>query len=352
MKKGSLAIFLLLFLVNCKEDRRASTSIFSSKAEKCVEDGLYDLPQILESGTLIALTLNGPDTYYEYKGRGFGTEYILAEAFASSIGAKLQIETAIDTTALMQKLAEGEGDFIALRMGNDSIWKTREQTPLLTQAIAEWWNKGIQLREEQKSKKNLTVKRKPQPPMLDRKRGVISRWDELFLRHARGIGWDWRLLAAQCYQESAFDPKAVSWAGAQGLMQIMPGTAEQMGLKGDEVFDPHKNLAAAAQYILVLKKKFNDIPEGKDRTCFILAAYNGGILHVRDAMALTQQNGGDYTRWSEVAPFILHLAEPAYYNNPIVQHGYMRGSETVGYVQQILERWEGYKECAGRIRRH
>ena len=337
-----IAFLLLLQLSACKENRSVSTGIFSNKDTQG-KDELYDLPQILESGTLIALTLNGPDTYYEYKGKGFGTEFMLAEAFASHIGAKLQIETDVDTLALLKRLENGEGDFIALKMGDDNTWQTREQTPLLAQAISEWWEKGTQLRNAIKTRKN-TVKRKPQPPMLDRKRGVISRWDEHFLRHARNIGWDWKLMAAQCYQESAFDPHAVSWVGAQGLMQIMPATAEQMGLKGDEVFEPQKNLAAAAKYILALQGKFKDIPEGKDKICFVLAAYNGGTLHVRDAMALTQQNGGDPSRWSDVAPYILHLAEPSYYNNPLVKHGYMRGSETVNYVQQILERWEGYKE--------
>lgn len=352
MKKSiSFILILLQFLIACKEDRSVSTGIFSEKISSAKSDS-YDLPQILESGTLIALTLNGPDTYYEYKGKGMGTEFMLAESFASHIGAKLQIETATDTLSLLKKLNDGEGDFIALRMGEDSIWKTREQTPRLTQAISEWWNTGLRFRREQLTRRNVRTKRKPQPPMLNRNRGMISHWDEYFIRHARGIGWDWRLLAAQCYQESAFDPQAVSWVGAQGLMQIMPATAEQMGLKGDEVFDPQKNLASAAKYILSLQKKFEDIPEGKDRTCFVLAAYNGGTLHVRDAMALTQQHGGDPTRWSDVAPYILHLAEPSYYNNPIVKHGYMRGSETVHYVQQILERWEGYKECARHRKRN
>lgn len=351
MKNWLLAI-LLLILVSCRENKISSTGIFSERDKKTKDMCLYDLPEIQESGTLIALTLNGPETYYEYKGKEFGTEFILAEAFASSIGVKIQIETAPDTLTLLEKLGKREADLIALRIGKDSIWKTREETPLLSQAIKEWWKKSIQLREAQRTHKKIIGKRKPQPPMLDRKRGIISKWDDLFISHARSIGWDWRLLAAQCYQESAFDPQAVSWAGAQGLMQIMPKTAEQLGLKGEEVFDPKKNLCASTQYIQALQKTFSDIPEVKDRICFVLASYNGGTLHIRDAMALTQLNGGDPTRWNEIAPFVKHLSEPSYFNNPIVQHGYMRGSETISYVQQILDRWDGYKQCVTRGRRH
>src|SRR5690606_37172912 len=47
--------------------------------------------------------------------------------------------------------------------------------------------------------------------------GTLSDWDALLREHAAEVGWDWRLLAAQTYQESRFDPRATSWAGAMGL---------------------------------------------------------------------------------------------------------------------------------------
>jgi membrane-bound lytic murein transglycosylase F len=179
--------------------------------------------------------------------------------------------------------------------------------------------------------------------MLNRQGGIISRYDGLFRRYAPTIRWDWRLLAAQCYQESTFDPQARSWAGACGLMQIMPGTADHLGLARADLFHPEKNIEAAVRYLGELESNFSDIPQRSERTKFVLAAYNGGHYHIRDAMALARRDGRNALVWSEVEPYVLGLSQPAYYNDPVVKNGYMRGSETVDYVRKIHERWNGYR---------
>ena len=135
---------------------------------------------------------------------------------------------------------------------------------------------------------------------------------------------------AQCYQESGFDPQAVSWAGARGLMQIMPETATHLGLPAHEIHVPEKNIGAAARYLKELERKFRDVPGRLERIRFVLAAYNGGSGHVRDAMALAQKHGKNPHTWKDVAPFILGLARPQYYNDPVVQYGFLRGEETYG----------------------
>ena len=90
-----------------------------------------------------------------------------------------------------------------------------------------------------------SVRRRVFAPMLNRSGGIISHYDAYFQRYAQTIRWDWRLLAAQCYQESCFDPQAKSWAGACGLMQIMPSTADHLGLARADIYHPEKNIAAA-----------------------------------------------------------------------------------------------------------
>jgi membrane-bound lytic murein transglycosylase F len=190
---------------------------------------------------------------------------------------------------------------------------------------------------------NRSVKRRVFSPMLDRKGGVISHYDQLFMQYSRPIRWDWRLMAAQCYQESTFDPKATSWAGARGLMQIMPATADLLDLSRDKMYDPELNIRAAARYLAQLEGKFSDIHERHERTKFILAAYNGGIHHIRDAMALCQRDGRNPQQWSNVREYVLKLSQPKYYNDPIVKYGYMRGSETADYVSKIMDRWESYR---------
>lgn len=140
-----------------------------------------------------------------------------------------------------------------------------------------------------------SIRRHTYSPMLNASAGIISEYDHLFQKYAPLTRWDWRLLAAQCYQESTFDPNARSWAGACGLMQIMPATADMIGLSRANIFDPEENIAAAARYIKTLNGKFLDIRDRNERCSFILASYNGGFFHIRDAMALTKNTEGTLT---------------------------------------------------------
>ncbi len=339
-----LGLLLLLFLcVCCKQERQKPSTIFGRASG---DVALYDLPEIQNAGTLIGITLNGPDTYYEYHGQGMGTQFLLAEDFARHIGAKLQMETAADTAALLAKLADGEVDFIALEMGEGKKWQTRDNTPLLAQSIAEWWNPARKNSLPSPTSGTNGVKRKMRPVMRDRARGVISAYDDQLIKGAESVGWDWRLLAAQCYQESGFDPQAESWMGAKGLMQIMPATAREMGVQPHQLTDPAVNIHTGARYLKKLIRTFSDIQDPHERTLFVLAAYNGGALHIRDAMALTRKYGGNDHRWQEVSAYILKLSQPQYYKDSVVSNGYMRGTETEAYVRQITERWQQYKSHA------
>ena len=126
-------------------------------------------------------------------------------------------------------------------------------------------------------------------------------------------------------------------------MQIMPGTADHLGVPRSKLYDPETNIAAAAKLIKELNGVFSDIRDGYERTNFILASYNGGSHHIRDAMALARRDGKNAQRWAEVSPYVLKLAQPRYYNDPIVKYGYMRGSETVDYVAKIRQRHAGYQ---------
>ena len=338
-------IILLFLLVACTAKQEKETSVlFADEADKADTLQYYDLHEIQASGTIIAGTLSGPDTYYEYHGNGMGLQYKLAEAFAQSIRVVLQMEISPDTASLLQKLQQGQIDFIALEMPH---WQTRDNEPLLSQAIAEWW-KPERVKQIESTANNTTdtVKRQMRPVMQDAAHGIISAYDDLFRRYSSSAGWDWRLLAAMCYQESGFDPHAVSSMGAMGLMQLMPSTADAMGVPSDKRFDPEQNIAASARYIRKVSQSFSTIKDSEERIKFTLAAYNGGVGHVQDAQTLARKNGRNHQVWHEVAPFILHLSEPQYYRDPDVLNGYMRGSETEAYVRLIMNRWNQYRGSA------
>ncbi len=311
----------------------------------------FDLADIQRNGELIALTLTGPETYYDYRGNHLGTQYMLAQRFADKIGVSLRMEVCRDSLEMLKRLAAGEADLICYPMEQvkDSTslgWLIGEDKDDLRQELAAWFEPKLVdevKKEEDFLLSSQSVKRRVFAPMLNRAGGVISHYDHYFQRYAATIRWDWRLMAAQCYQESTFDPQARSWAGACGLMQIMPTTADHLGLARSSIFQPEQNIAAAAKYLGELEKNFSDIRERSERTKFVLASYNGGHFHIRDAMALAKKNGKNPQRWSDVEPFVLGLATPQYYNDPVVKYGYMRGTETVDYVRKIHERWNGYR---------
>ena len=182
------------------------------------------------------------------------------------------------------------------------------------------------------------------PPVFnfDFSKGYISKYDNLFKKYAPNVGWDWRLMAAQAYQESRFKPNARSWDGARGLMQIMPGTARGYRTSVSKLNDPETSVRVATALIDDLDgylRKY--VPNDKERIKFVIAAYNVGIAHIYDAIALADKYGLDPQVWDgNVSKALLMKMNPRYYNDPVVKYGYCRGSETVAYVKNITDFYE------------
>jgi len=171
--------------------------------------------------------------------------------------------------------------------------------------------------------------------------GKISEFDDLIKKGARELNWDWSLLASQIYQESKFDPKARSWAGAVGLMQLVPSTAREYGARNS--LDPVQNIKAGVKYLKWLQSYWNPrLESSDDRTRFILASYNVGLGHVLDARQLIIKYNGDPDNWADLEKYLLLKSKPKYYNDPVVKYGYCRGEEPVKYVKEILARYHRY----------
>lgn len=360
-----LFILCLPCIIACKHrqevpERTANMSSIFAKSSNRDTTG-YDLAKILRGGELIVTTISSPETYYDYHGIGMGLQYALAENFAEIQGLTVRVEVATDTMDLVKKVLAGEADLIAYPLSKSFLkqkglipagyhksgfWSVRKEAPKLAEALNDWYKEGIETdiskAVEERTRNSYSVERKAQAVYLSRERGVISVYDNLFKNASAITGWDWKLIAAQCYQESAFDPNARSYVGARGLMQLMPRTAESLGVQPEEICNPEKNVDAAARHILKLEKQFFDIKDRTERIKFVLASYNGGPGHVRDAMALSRKYGHNPFLWNDVAPYILALSQPEYYKDPVVKRGYMIGRETAGYVQKILERWRDY----------
>ena len=169
--------------------------------------------------------------------------------------------------------------------------------------------------------------------------GQLSPWDDLVRRYAEPQGFDWRLIVAQMYQESRFDPEARSSMGATGLMQLMPRTAKQVGVQNLE--DPADNIRGGILYLDWVRQRLpEDLPVA-DRVWFTLAAYNAGVGHVMDARRLAAQQGWDPDRWFDnVENAMLLLSQRKYFSH--ARHGYVRGSEPVAYINNISARFKAY----------
>lgn len=172
--------------------------------------------------------------------------------------------------------------------------------------------------------------------------GIISPFDEYIKAYSELVEWDWRLLTSLIYQESRFKVNAVSWAGAFGIMQLMPATARQYGIIPES--PPKDQIRAGIQYIKWLDNYYEDIQDPAERIKFVLAAYNVGQGHVNDARNLARKNGVDPDTWdNNVDQYLLLKSKPEFYNDPVVKYGYCRGTETYRYVSEVLTRYEHYK---------
>jgi len=274
----------------------------------------------------------------------------------------------VETEAIIRKVAEGEIDFTvaeedialvnstyypnldirtAVSFPTQIAWGVRKNGDQLLSALNAW------ILEMRRTSEYYTIYNKyfkSRKASLKRTQseyyslggGKLSPYDSLIKRSAAELEWDWRLLAAQIYKESRFDPNAESWAGAVGLLQLLPTTAEEYNVTMLE--DPVQNLYAGTQHIKWLQSYFSDvIIDPLERVKFILAAYNVGHGHVMDAIRLTEKYDGNPQLWEDVKEYLLKKSNSNYFNDPVVQFGYCRGIEPVTYVSTILSIFKNYK---------
>lgn len=235
---------------------------------------------------------------------------------------------------------------LSISFDQRASWAVRKDQPLLAAKADEWHKAGMTRPEYTASMKRYfeTSKRSPHSPVLSVSEGKISIYDDLFKKYAPTIGWDWRLLASLAFTESNFDSTAVSWAGAKGLMQLMPTTAKANGMPEGMEHNPEESVKAAVKYLGRTARSFANIPE-EERVKFVLASYNSGIGHILDAMALAEKYGKNRHIWTDnVEPYILLKSNEEYFTDSVCKHGYFRGIETYNFVRDITQRFERYKE--------
>jgi membrane-bound lytic murein transglycosylase F len=197
-------------------------------------------------------------------------------------------------------------------------------------------------------KSQRSVQRLARGRVVDALSGKISPYDDLVRKYSDRYGFDWRLVTAQMYQESRFNPKAKSHVGAKGLMQLMPRTAKAMGVNNPS--DPAHNIKGGIKYMDWLRDRFDSKLPISERLWFTLASYNAGAGHVHDARRLARQLGYDPDRWFDhTEEAMLKLSKKEYARK--ARFGYVNGHEPVNYVRDIRQRFEAYVELSRNLAR-
>lgn len=291
---------------------------------------------------------------------------------SDELGGDIHLNTVsgdVTTESLIKKVAEGEIEYtvadehiaklnatyfadldveMPISFPQRLAWAVRKNSPGLKSAIDEWL-----IKERRTSDYNHIVKKyyKNRKAYIQRTAsgyhsqygGRISIYDESFKEHASNAGWDWRLIASLAYQESKFNNELESWAGARGLMQMMPETARRFG--GDSIMTAEKSIITGIKFLNYLEDYWEkQIPDSAQRLPFVLASYNAGLGHILDARKLTDKYGNDPDNWAAVSFFLKGKMQRRFYKDPVVDHGYCRGEEPVRYVTQILSRYQQYEK--------
>lgn len=242
---------------------------------------------------------------------------------------------------------------LALSPPQKARWAVAKSNRRLARALDRWMKDTTVMADNSAllDKYFKSLKAVPEPgASYDRNfdNGYASPFDHIFKRHTTGTTWDWRLLAAQGFTESRFDSTARSWAGASGVMQIMPATARSYGLRRSEMQNVSRSIEIAVKVLgacdQIMAKEISDPIE---RQKFDMASYNAGPGHVLDAIRLAKKYGFDPQVWDDNVERAMHmLMMPKYYRDPVVRHGYARGSETAAYVDRI---WAYYNAAIEKV---
>ena len=473
-----LLIALIFFICSCSTQPDSEKDINAEPTEEKYSAPVeFDLSQIRERGTLIAITSYSPTSYFIYRGKPMGYEYELLQRLASYLDVELEIKIAYNLDNFIEMLNSGEGDIVAhglsitkprkqfvdftdhhsvtrqvlvqkkpdnwrkmklhqtekqlirdpldligkpvhvrrntsyyrrlvnlsQEMGGDIdiqelegkletneiikmvvdgkikytvadehianinetyyrdldvetalsfpqrlAWMVRKTSPKLKAAVNEWL---VQERKEpdyytiynKYYKNQKRFRTRVSSDYFSLTGGKISEYDDLIKQAAEKIGWDWRLLASQIYQESRFDPEIKSWAGARGLMQVMPATALELG--DYDLYQPEESLEAGVSHIKRISKLYEDVPDSVERIKFVLATYNAGQGHVADARRLAEKYGKDPDVWTDNVDEYMRLkSRKEYYADPVVKYGFCRGEEPFNYVVEILKRHNVYQD--------
>jgi membrane-bound lytic murein transglycosylase MltF len=347
----------------------------SGNVRALVEDATGNLPSndpvlatIRERGELRLAVRRATLSYFVFRGTASGFEYELFERLARELGVRLSVRQAGTTRGVEHMLRGGVVDAAVLsrewsppaglvpvspyfaRNGEAAYPPTgailvRERSKDIHQLLEGWLPEALRTVEGRTLSRRYFVGAR-RPGRIDggqRGGARLSAFDALIARHAAAAGYDWRLVAALIFQESSFDPTAVSAKGAVGLMQLMPSVGHEVGI-GD-VREPEANIRAGVRYLKRLSELYPET-RGEDRIAMVLTAYLLGPGHVDDARKLAREIGLDPDAWWGGVEEVLPLLEEARFHESL-RCGYARGRDAVEYVHRVFRLHHLFRQRVG-----
>jgi len=341
-----ISVFLILFTL---------IIITSQKEENIKERGAI----ILEGSVLNAL-VNIKGGVYLKSGHPVGFHFDLLNRFAEHQRCFIKIKPVTDCNPWLE-LTEGRVEIVVADSRRDTIpeeyshllissldlnefeqvWVVTKENYHLLQNMNYWFG-FFQNSKDYNALVKSYYKNYPRVNFTDGIVSTLSPYDALIKSYSSSIGWDWRLMASLIYQESKFSMSARSGRGAYGLMQIRNATAKQFGI--DNIYDPEQNIKAGTLMIkrLINLYKSSDI-DSINRIKFVLAAYNAGEGRVEDIRNLAEHKGVNPNNWDSVKVVIAHMKSSEKIPKGVIKLGNFKGTETLKFVDNILDRYENYK---------
>lgn len=276
-----------------------------------------------------------------------GYNYYLLEKFAEEHNEEISISLAREFEASLDSLRNGRADIIVMpfidTLARDSVltsipvdslsvWLMSEEFPKKMKDL-NVWIESYHNSESFERTRNMFLK--VYSPYRSRRREVISPYDSLIRVHSEELGWDWRMLAAVIFQESRFHIEARSRRGAEGLMQMMPVTAERFG--ADDLLDPEVSIEAGAKYLQYLWKRFEKYGDNQsEKYKYAIAAYNAGEGRIQDCIKYAQHLGVNVSYWDNVVKVIPAMSDSSTVALDFIKCGPFKGMETIRYVDNVM----------------
>lgn len=348
-------------VLNCGSPDTTYQVLVQQKGDKAVTDvtRLVGKDVWVERGSRYEARLHNLDNELGggIKIHAVNNDTVMAEDLIEEVAEGKLPMTVVDSDLAMFYKAYFSNLDISLKVSfpQQSSWAVDKSRQWLADSIDSWCNsasgkqisKNVKYRYFVLSKK--TTSDSTKTAISHHAKGLISSYDHLFKQFSGNGKWDWRLLAAICMTESHFQPQAVSWSGAVGIMQVMPSTGRSYGVKSrSQLAEPETNVMVAVKCLNEIDQYLKaTVCDRQERQKFILAAYNAGIGHVCDAIALARKFGKDPHVWyGNVEEAILWKSNPEYYNDPVCRFGYFRGRQTVAYVKEVERHYSRFKSKA------